>query len=178
MSDIAPVDEDDGKEVDIEASIETELAGMNKKGKDMPPRLFQPIKLSVQCVLFFKVDEKINPVEFVEKICEAAAQGTVKSRFLNRLTPMTCMERANERGLEDVCKTVLAKSFTLRKEGESDNEQPGGPTVNLCSLYAQAMPADYSSMLFDRLSATTALLQEIMLLRRLLLLSQTITKSI
>ena len=133
LSDTAPVEEDDEKEVDIEAAFENELAEMTKKGPGAPKRLFQSIRLSVQCVLFFKVDERINPVKFVEQICEAAVEGTVKSRFLNRLTPMSCMERATDRGLEDVCRTVLEKIFRLRQEGENRDERDG-PSVCYSSV--------------------------------------------
>lgn len=86
----------------------------------------------MQCVLFFKVDERINPVKFVEQVCEAAMAGTVQSRFLNRLTPMTSMERATDRGLEDVCRTVLAKTFRLRQVEEIvPIAERNGPSVSL-----------------------------------------------
>lgn len=90
------------------------------------PKMFQPVFLDVQCVLFFKVQPAIDPVDFVHRICEEAANNLTgrKHRFLNRLTPMTRMGRATQPDLEGLAREVLQKDFLLidgdGKEGESD----------------------------------------------------------
>jgi tRNA acetyltransferase TAN1 len=121
---ISSVPENDDEEEDIEASIQRELNGMTAK-KDVP-KLFQPVFLDVQCVLFFKTQPPIDPVDFVHRICEEAVQNPKgrKHRFLNRLTPMTRMGRATEKDMEDLAKEVLAKEFRLvDSEDEDEGEE-------------------------------------------------------
>jgi len=64
-------------------------------------------------VLFFKTKAPIEPVSFVQKICSDALEsaGSKKTRFVQRLTPMTRMGKATEKGLEEVSKVVLGPSF-------------------------------------------------------------------
>jgi len=94
--------------------------------------MFQPVFLDVQCVLFFKLQPAIEPVDFVHRICEEAASNPTgrKHRFLNRLTPMTRMGRATQTDLEALAREVLQKHFRLvdgegteGKAGESDDAQ-------------------------------------------------------
>ncbi|OBT63347.1 hypothetical protein VE03_07249 [Pseudogymnoascus sp. 23342-1-I1] len=124
---ISPVKEDEDEDEDIEASIQKEISGMAAT-KDAP-KMFQPVFLDVQCVLFFKLQPAIDPVDFVHRICEEAASNPAgrKHRFLNRLTPMTRMGRATQSDLEALAREVLQKDFRLmdgdgkgEKEGESD----------------------------------------------------------
>ncbi|CAD0085247.1 unnamed protein product [Aureobasidium mustum] len=99
-------DEGDG-EINIEAEIQQELADI-RKPQDKP--LFWSIKLDVQCVIFFKTRAPVEPVSFVRRICEDAAKENApkRTRFCNRLTPMTLMGKATEDGLEKTAKQVLA----------------------------------------------------------------------
>ncbi|KFY73854.1 hypothetical protein V499_06085 [Pseudogymnoascus sp. VKM F-103] len=124
---ISPVKEDEDEDEDIEASIRKEISDMAAT-KDAP-KLFQPVFLDVQCVLFFKLQPAIEPVDFVHRICEEAASNPTgrKHRFLNRLTPMTRMGRATQADLEGLAREVLQKHFRLvdgdgteGKAGESD----------------------------------------------------------
>lgn len=64
-------------------------------------------------MLFFKTREPVEPVSFVRRICLDAAEslGTQKHRWIRRLTPMTRMGKATEKGLEEVSKAVLGPAF-------------------------------------------------------------------
>lgn len=95
---------------DIEAEISKEVQGMQGSKQEA---LFTPVKIDVQCVLFFKTREPIEPVSFVRSICEAALENntTKRTRFVKRLTPMTRMGKANEKSLEEVAKAVLGPVF-------------------------------------------------------------------
>jgi len=67
----------------------------------------------VSQVIFFKTQEPIEPVSFVHRICSDAVQdpGRKRSRWTRRLTPMSMMSKATEKGLEEVTKAVLAPHF-------------------------------------------------------------------
>ncbi|MCJ1394747.1 hypothetical protein MMC18_007627 [Xylographa bjoerkii] len=101
---------DDEAEEDIEADIKHEIEDL--KVTDRTP-LFQPVRLEVQCVLFFKTRAPIEPVSFVHGICSDAMKGTLKnrSRCVRKLTPMTLMGKATEKSLEEVARAVLAAQF-------------------------------------------------------------------
>ena len=70
---------------------------------------------STLIVLFFKTRSPLEPVSFVHKICHDAAEATGKknSRWIKRLSPMTMMGKATEKGLEEVSAVVLAPHFHL-----------------------------------------------------------------
>lgn len=125
--------DDDDEEVDIEAAIKREMEGLkpaDKTAKDK--RLFAPVFLDVQCVLFFKINpdaaggkgKEIDPVEFVQKIADdALARAKRTHRFLNRLTPMSLMGRATEEGLREVGRAVLSQFFELEGEEGGDEKK-------------------------------------------------------
>ncbi|KAI4286398.1 MAG: hypothetical protein L6R35_004347 [Caloplaca aegaea] len=97
---------------DIEADIQQEIQGMqNTTSKQQA--LFTPVKIEVQCVLFFKTRQPVEPVSLVHRICEDAFydKALKRTRFVKRLTPMTRMGKANERSLEEVSKLVLGPVF-------------------------------------------------------------------
>ena len=64
-------------------------------------------------VIFFKTQAPVEPVSFVHRICSDAVQDPdrKRSRWTRRLTPMTTMGKATEKGLEEVSKAVLAPHF-------------------------------------------------------------------
>src|SRR5271169_3669559 len=86
--------------------------------KNGPAKLFTPVYLDLQCVLFFKTRPPIIPVDFVQRICEDAKNHAAKKkvRFVNRLTPVTMMAKATEKGLEDLGRMVLKEHFQLACE--------------------------------------------------------------
>ncbi|KAL8645180.1 MAG: hypothetical protein Q9210_006854 [Variospora velana] len=102
----------DDAAADIEAEIQQEIQGMqNTTSKQQA--LFTPVKIEVQCVLFFKTRPPVEPVSLVHRICEDALydKSLKRTRFVKRLTPMTRMGKANERSLEEVSKLVLGPVF-------------------------------------------------------------------
>ncbi|KAI9822428.1 MAG: hypothetical protein M1827_000147 [Pycnora praestabilis] len=103
----AEVDDEDG---DIEAEIQREVKGMQNLKTEA---LFKAVKLDIPCVLFFKTQKPVEPVTFVEAICNNAisAPGNKHGRWVKRLTPMTLMGKATEKGLEEVAMKVLAPHF-------------------------------------------------------------------
>ena len=104
-------DTDHDVEADIEAEITREVQGLKSKPKRQKA-LFQPVKMNIQCVLFFKTQSPIEPVEFVHTICKDALQGaTRKCRWVQRLTPMTLMGKANPDDLERISLSVLKPVF-------------------------------------------------------------------
>ncbi|KAF2129869.1 hypothetical protein P153DRAFT_430965 [Dothidotthia symphoricarpi CBS 119687] len=95
---------------DIETEIQKELADIRKP--TVKP-LFTSIKLPTQCLVFFKTRLPVEPVSFVQRICQDTADGAQPKncRFVKRLTPMTAIEKATTRGLDAVAKLVLAPHF-------------------------------------------------------------------
>jgi tRNA acetyltransferase TAN1 len=108
--------EEDESVDDIEASIKKEVASMeDAKGST---RLFSPVHLELECVLFFKTRSPIDPVDFVHRICkEIVSKSDIRRmRYANRLTPVSVIGRATEKGLEEVARTVLGAHFQLSGE--------------------------------------------------------------
>ncbi|KAK5122015.1 hypothetical protein LTR16_004174, partial [Cryomyces antarcticus] len=111
---------------DIEAEIKKELEGM-RKPTSQP--LFTHVRLDIECgglvlpyasytqltflVMFFKTRAPIEPVAFVHRICEDAAQtpDRKRTRLVQRLSPMSLMGKATENGLAEVARQVLAPHF-------------------------------------------------------------------
>ena len=64
-------------------------------------------------VLFFRTRHPLDPVSFVQRICQDAANGVEQKhcRFVKRLTPITAIDKATDRGLEEVAQQVLAPHF-------------------------------------------------------------------
>ncbi|KAI9773328.1 MAG: hypothetical protein M1840_007543 [Geoglossum simile] len=94
---------------DIEAEIQREISGIQQP-KDK--KLFNPIRVDIKCVLFFKTRPPIEPVGFVHRICtNAFSFGGKQGRWVKRLTPMTLIGKATEKGLDEVAKSVLPPHF-------------------------------------------------------------------
>lgn len=125
----------DGDEEDIESSIQKEIDSLaNKQG---PPKLFTPVFLDLQCVLFFKTRAPVEPVDFVRRLCEDAKANSQKRshRFVNRLTPMTMMGRATEKGLQEVGRAVLGKHFQLAGEGQDGEVDAKSENFTVSTCY-------------------------------------------
>lgn len=99
----------------------------NQKSKT---KLFSPVHLDIPCVLFFKTRHPIDPIDFVHKICEeiVARPGVARMKYVNRLTPMTLMAKATEKGLEDLGKTVLGEHFNMIKKAVEEEDDGQNPT--------------------------------------------------
>ncbi|KAL2072265.1 hypothetical protein VTL71DRAFT_11608 [Oculimacula yallundae] len=136
---IKPSSEEDGEEEDdIEASIQKELAALDNK--QSTTKLFSPVHLDIPCVLFFKTSPRIEPIDFVHRICkEVVANPDVrKMRYINRLTPMTLMARATEKGLQELGSTILQKHFSMAADvgNEPTTEENHGGEGKSHSSYA------------------------------------------
>ncbi|KAI7238295.1 hypothetical protein KC330_g2655 [Hortaea werneckii] len=107
----APEDQDDADEpADIESEIQAEVAGIRKP---TTVQLFTAVRVDVQCVVFFRTVAPVEPVSFVQRICEDAVNKKLRRRTktVKRLSPMSLMGRASAEGLESVAKQVLAPHF-------------------------------------------------------------------
>lgn len=64
-------------------------------------------------MVFFKTRPPVEPVSFVHTICTEAASSAERkqSRFVKRLTPMTVMGKATDKGLDEIIQQVLAPHF-------------------------------------------------------------------
>ncbi|KAE9369467.1 hypothetical protein N431DRAFT_427628 [Stipitochalara longipes BDJ] len=122
---VAQEDDEDESVDDIESSIQKEIASMGKRQNHA--KLIVPVRLDVQCVLFFKVRQPIDPVDFVHRICieVVSTPGIRRMRYINRLTPMTLMGKATEKGLEEIGAAVLNEHFNLRESQETPVEGEG-----------------------------------------------------
>ncbi|KAK5135043.1 hypothetical protein LTR08_005703 [Meristemomyces frigidus] len=103
-------DDAEGEPADIESEIQAEVAGIRKPST---VQLFTPVRLDVQCVVFFRTAAPVEPVSFVKRICEDAMINAARkrTRCVKRLSPMTLMGRATTEGLEKVAEEVLAPHF-------------------------------------------------------------------
>ncbi|PVH97713.1 THUMP domain-containing protein [Periconia macrospinosa] len=116
ISETAETQDSDEESGDIENEIKKEIEGIRKPATDP---LFKSVHLSTACLVFFKTRSPVEPVSFVRKICQDAAEGKKQSncRFVKRLTPITLTDKATERGLEDVARKVLAPHFHEPDQG-------------------------------------------------------------
>jgi tRNA acetyltransferase TAN1 len=114
-------DGDEDEEEDIEASVKRELDAMRATGKEakLAGRIFTPVKMNVACLLFVRTRAPVDPVAFVKRICQDARSGSQKtrSRYVNRLVPMTAVGRATEAGLVELATKVLGEVFDLGGKG-------------------------------------------------------------
>ena len=122
-------DGDDSAE-DIESSIQKELESLGNKGGQ--PLMFRAVRLDIPCLLFFKTQLPVDPAEFVHRICEEIINkpGIRRMRYINRLTPMSCVAKATEKGLEEAGKAVLVKHFKLTGEENHGEEETSNCSVS------------------------------------------------
>lgn len=114
-------DEDEG--LDIEASIEKELAAMKAlREKSTKKGVFRPINAGIECVFFMKTMRPVEPYALVKKMCEDAQKcpdpRDRKCKYINRLTPVFNTDKATEKGIERVTRQVLAPHFELISESD------------------------------------------------------------
>ena len=120
-------EEDDG---DIESSIQKEIGTLKTPKKDSADQVFTEVRVKDDCLLFIRARPPVEPVEFVRHICEgvkSSTDGTTKkTRYINRLTPITIMGKATSSGVEEVARSVLSDHFTLRTaEQQSQTGETG-----------------------------------------------------
>lgn len=122
----APGSQDEDTD-DIESSINKELGMLSSAGAEAAARPFTPIRTVLSCLFFVKTTTPIEPAGFVRRICEDAkacsSHRTWKTRYVNRLTPITMSGKATEKGIAETAKLVLAEWFDLQIDEDS---QTGG----------------------------------------------------
>ncbi|KAH7197763.1 uncharacterized protein B0J16DRAFT_28039 [Fusarium flagelliforme] len=126
----APKEDDEADEEeehdDIEASIEKELASMSQP-KPKTKQTFTPIGTGLDCVFFMKTVKPIEPLQLVTKICQDAKDCPDpmqrKTKYVNRLTPVFDTDKATDKGIERVARTVMASHFELKEESGDDAPQ-------------------------------------------------------
>jgi tRNA acetyltransferase TAN1 len=99
---------------DIEASIARELSQIKAH---KTTRSIHPVKLEVQCLLWVRLDAPIDPVTLVQHLSRTSATGIKRSRWTQRLTPVTSTGSATESGLAELAAKVLAPHFHTEKKG-------------------------------------------------------------
>lgn len=127
-----PEDDDDGGDddgpADIEASIEKELDSIKEaRSRDKEKKkTFTIILADVECLFFVKTLKPVEPKEMVQRICLDARDSTDvmkrKTKYINRLTPVSSMNKSTEKGLIKVARAVMAPYFRLREADTSGNE--------------------------------------------------------
>ncbi|KAI9666641.1 MAG: hypothetical protein M1821_004577 [Bathelium mastoideum] len=98
------------QDVGIEDEITKELEGLQKPTK---APLFAPVKVDMDCVVFFKTRPPIDPVSLAHEICADAAKdrSLKRTRFVKRLSPVSLTTRATESDVDELSKEVLAPHF-------------------------------------------------------------------
>jgi hypothetical protein len=123
-------EDDQESSEDIESSIQKEVASMSSQERSRRP--FSPVSIDLPCVVFFKTRPPIDSVDFVNRICKeiVSTTGIRRMRYVNRLTPVTIIGKATEKGLEELGKTILAQHFELSDAGERSEGVSTAPTVS------------------------------------------------
>ena len=83
-------------------------------------RLTSPLLGPLYTVIFFRLKPPLVPTEMVRALCESAQQagaGSIRSKFLHRLTPISRTGKATVGGLEGVAKAVLEPHFHSGQTG-------------------------------------------------------------
>ncbi|KAJ2974902.1 hypothetical protein NUW58_g8509 [Xylaria curta] len=106
--------------------------------------------MNVDCVLFVRTRAPVDPLVLVREICKDAAvakdRSMRRSRFINKLTPITLTGKATEKGLEDVARKVLPDHFQLVEGQTGEATQSEGdacsyairPTIRAHSTLTRA----------------------------------------
>ncbi|KAK1638978.1 hypothetical protein BDP81DRAFT_392364 [Colletotrichum phormii] len=126
--------ESDEEDEDIEASIKKELDGISDVNKGKTKRTFKAIKAGIECVFFMKTRDPVDPLELCRKMCLDASVCTDlkerKTKYINRLTPVTSVDKASENGVARAARKALAAHFDLVEEtsqaAEGDAEKVEG----------------------------------------------------
>ncbi|PGH18112.1 hypothetical protein AJ79_00740 [Helicocarpus griseus UAMH5409] len=104
-------DNDDGD--DIEAQIRKEVDGMKPKGSKNNKGPFQPIRLDIPCLAFIKMDKSLDPVQIAHRLCATARANSdqKRSRWIQRITPVTLTQKVLGGGIEQLSREVLKPHF-------------------------------------------------------------------
>ena len=102
---------------DIETSIQQELTSIKGPQKPKSRQTFSTVRANLECLFFMKTMKPVQPGALVRKICEDAKEcpdpRQRKVKYINRLTPVFDMDKATEKGIARVARTVLSSWFVL-----------------------------------------------------------------
>ncbi|OAA73788.1 THUMP domain containing protein [Cordyceps fumosorosea ARSEF 2679] len=123
------------EDLDIEASIEKELAAM-KAPRDRTAKktdVFRPINAGIECVFFMKTARPVEPDVLVRQMCEDARKcpdpRARRCKYINRLTPVLSTDKATDKGIERVARRVLTPYFELVPASGAGEAQEEGTTT-------------------------------------------------
>lgn len=107
------------EELSIEDKIQKELADMRDSNLNKQ-EIFKPITLNCECLIFIKTRKPVEPAAFVEKICrESLLSGEKKTRYTQRLSPVTYSVSPSLDELRKLCEKVLKPHFH-----KDENQEP------------------------------------------------------
>lgn len=142
--------DDEGGEQDIEASIQQELESMKASQKPKARQVFTPVGTGLECVFFMKTMKPVDPVRLVQQICEDAKNCADprerKCKYINRLTPVMDTDKATEKGMSRVARSVLGPFFELKSEDEVENGVQEATEPKAADETAQACTVSLSSV--------------------------------
>lgn len=133
---------------DIASSIEDEIKRMKKDKTSKADYTFIPVRSGIECVFFMKTRSPVEPVEFVNRICDDAEKCTDmterKLRHINRLTPVVLIGKSLDSGIEKVAREVLKSTFALNPENASEptteaEEEADGAAHSVGIIFAKNM---------------------------------------
>ncbi|PHH79412.1 hypothetical protein CDD80_4865 [Ophiocordyceps camponoti-rufipedis] len=134
-SEDTPLDDETSDERDIESSIQDELSSLKEKSKLKPREPFRVVTTGLDCLFFMKLSKPIDPASMVSRMCEDARDCPEprlrKCRYINRLTPVTDIDRATEKGIVRVGRKVLAPFFAL--QGDAEAQVPENDSALPCT---------------------------------------------
>jgi tRNA acetyltransferase TAN1 len=92
---------------------------------DKAKKAFIKVRVDIDCVFFVKTRSPVQPVELCRRICEDAKACLNpmerKTKYINRLTPVTAMDKASEKGIERAARQALSQWFKLKNTDGSED---------------------------------------------------------
>ncbi|OJD13841.1 hypothetical protein AJ78_05737 [Emergomyces pasteurianus Ep9510] len=101
------------EEDDIETQIRKEIDDMKRSKSSKNNNPFQAVKLDIPCLSFIKIDKTLDPVQIAHRLCTDARANPIKkrSRWIQRITPITLTQKVLGGGLEQLSLEVLKPHF-------------------------------------------------------------------
>ncbi|KAI5466509.1 hypothetical protein BGZ63DRAFT_133229 [Mariannaea sp. PMI_226] len=129
--------EDEDKNIDIETAIQKELQNAKENATSKQNSVFKPVSTGLECLFFMKTAQPIDALKLTQQMCQDAKDcpdpRQRKTKYINRLTPVQDTDKATEKGIERVARSVLAQSFQLKSESGDDEPQDGAAETTACT---------------------------------------------
>ncbi|RLV91218.1 tRNA acetyltransferase TAN1 [Spathaspora sp. JA1] len=115
VPDTVEEEDEETKELSIEDKIKLEVAELKQTKSDK----FKPLELDCECLIFIKLPKSINPVDLVDKICQASYESKIKTtRYTQKLSPVVDSCSASREELKNLTKRILQPIF------HNENQEP------------------------------------------------------